>query len=170
MKKDASSITIEDITSLLVKNRYIILFLIILISAIVIIYWQGENKNTSITVELDILSIEPKDSSLNSTIKILFSNNSGPSGQKVEDITCNCSETLYQGETQVVVIDNIIHGNFNILLAMDGKWDRAIVNLRVNGTDKDKESFTIVTNHSPISYDIPKDVSKKYYFKINNHI
>ncbi len=166
MKKDTSSITFEDITSLLMKNRYIILFFI-LISTIVIIYWQGENKDTSMTVELDILSIEPKDSSLNSTIKILFNNSSG---QQIEDITCNCSETLYQEETQVMIVDNIIYDRFSILLIMDGKWDRAIVNLRVNGTDKDSESFTITANHSPVLYSIPKDVSKKYYFKIDKSI
>ena len=167
MKIDTSSITFEDIKSLLIKNRYIILFLIILISTIVIIYWQGDNKDTSITVELDILSIEPKDSSLNSTIKILFNNNSG---QHVENITCNCSETLYRGETQVVVVDNIIYDNFSILLTMDGKWNKVITRLRVNGTDKDTESFTITTNHSPVLYDIPKDVSKRYYFKIDKSI
>jgi len=166
MKIDTSSITFEDIKSLLMKKRYIILFLIILISA-VIIYWQGDNKDTSITVELDILSIEPKDSSLNSTIKILFNNNSG---QHVENITCNCSETLYRGETQVVVVDNIIYDRFSILLIMDGKWNKVITRLRVNGTDKDTESFTITTNHSPVLYDIPKDVSKRYYFKIDKSI
>lgn len=166
MKKDTSSITFEDITSLLMKKRYIILFLIILISTIVIIFWQGENKNTSITVELDILSIEPEDSSLNSTIKILFNNSSG---QQAENLTCNCSEILYEGETQVVVVDDIMYDRFSILLAMDGKWDRAIVNLRVNGTDKDTESFTIIANHSQL-YDIPKDVSKRYYFKIDKPI
>lgn len=166
MKKDKSSITFEDITSLLMKKRYIILFFIILIST-VIIFWHEENKNTSITVELDILSIEPKDSSLNSTIKMLFNNNPG---QQEESVMCNCSDTLYQGETQVVVIDNIMHGNFDILLIMDGKWDRATVNLRVNGTDKDTESFVIAANHSPVLYNLPKDVSNKYHFKTNNNI
>ena len=168
MKKDISSITFEDIISSLIKKRYIMLFLIILISIVlIIIYWQGENKNTSITVELDILSIEPKDSSLNSTIKILFNNNSG---QQVENITCNCSETLYQGETQVVVVDGIMYSNFNIVLTMNGNWDRATVNLRVNGTDKDTELFVITANHSRVSYNIPKDVSNRYYFKIDNSI
>lgn len=167
MNKDMLSTIFEDvrIRYSLIKKRYVILFFIILMSIIVALYWQGENKNMSIRAELDILSIEPKDSSLSSTIEILFNNNSG---KQIENITCNCSEILYQGETQIVVVDNIIHNNFDILLTMDGKWDRATVNLRLYGTDKSMESFVITASNPPVLYNIPKDVSNERYFKINN--
>ena len=165
MKNDIFSITFEDVKSLLIKNRYTVIFLIILMSAIVTIFWYEENESASIKIELDILSIEPKDSSLNSTIKILFNNNSG---KQVESVACNCSETLYQGETQVVVIDNITYNNFNISLIMDGKWDKATVNLRLYGTDKHIEPFVIIVNRAPVLYDIPKDVSNEHYFKIDS--
>ena len=165
MKNGTLSTTFEDIKSLLMKNIYTVVFLIILMSVIVTIFWYEENENTSITIELDVLSIEPKDSSLNSTIKILFNDSSG---KQVENIVCNCSETLYRGETQVIVIDNIIYNNFNISLIMDGKWDKVTVNLRLDGTDKHMEPFVIIASHSPALYDIPKDTSEEHYFKMDS--
>lgn len=146
---------IKDLT----KNRYIVPFLVILITIISIYvyatYWSQEKLDSSIMIELEVLSIKPTNASLNSNIEIFLN----------EQIECNCSSVLRQGDTQVIIADGIAQGHFTITLSMKGKWKNVVTNLRVNGTDKGIESFIISANNSPISYNIPSDISNTSSFK-----
>ncbi len=121
--------------------------------------------NVAISAELEVLSVYPANVAVGSTLKIMLSNYSG---QQPVNPTCDCYQTLYQGDTQVVTVNNMTADYFNILLLMDGAWNNATVNLRVYGTDKGNESFIITANNSPFLYNIPTDISGISYFKTND--
>lgn len=153
-------IYIKDLT----ENKYIIPFSILLILVAIFIYgymtyWPQEKLNAPIMIEFEVLSIKPKDASLNSNIEIFFNDHSK------RQIECNCSSILRQGDTQVIIADGVIQDHFTISLTLKGKWKNAVTNLRVNGTDKGIESFIISANNSPMSYNIPSDISNSSSFK-----
>lgn len=125
--------------------------------------YYGAN-NVAITAELEVLSVTPSNSTIDSTIKIVLSNYSG---QQNGSIVCDCAQTLYQGETHVITVNNIQNDYFNIVLLLDGIWNSATLNLRVIGTDKGTESFIINVNNPPIVYEAPKQISGINYFKTN---
>lgn len=120
--------------------------------------------NITITTELEVLSVDPANVSIDSTIKIVLSNYSG---QQNGSATCDCVATLNQGDTQVVTVSNIQNDYFSIILLLDGMWNDASLNLRVNGTDKSTESFIINVDNPPIIYEVPKQTSGINYFKTN---
>lgn len=123
-----------------------------------------DESTTNVTVELEVLDIEPTNVSVDSTIKILFSNYSG---QQSGSTTCDCYQPLYKGETQVVIVENVKNDYFNIILLLEGIWNNATLKLDVIGTDKGTESFTINVDHPPVIYNIPTDTSGISYFKTN---
>lgn len=120
--------------------------------------------NVAITAELEVLSLTPSNSAIDSTMKIILKNYSG---QQNVDTVCDCAATLYQGDTHVVSVSNMKNDYFNILLLLGGTWNNSILNLRVSGTDKGTESFIINANSPPVIYDVPSQISNKSYFKTN---
>lgn len=136
-----------------------------------IINWPSGNKaieyfdvtDISLIVELEASSIEPADAIIDSTMKVVFRNYSGQqTGNTVyEDIT-----SLYQGGKQTLVINNAKNDYFNVVLILDGVWNSSVLTLRVDGTDKGTESFTIYANSRPAIFDVPKDLSSSF-FKTN---
>lgn len=120
--------------------------------------------NVAITAELEVLSVQPANAAIDNTIKIILSNYSG---QQNGSTSCDCNETLYQGETHVITVENIQNDYFSIVLLLDGLWNSSILNLRVNGTDKGTESFIINVNNPPVIYEAPKQISGINYFKTN---
>lgn len=139
-----------------------------------LIYWPISNlaisstifslSNTAVTAELEVLSVQPSNSAIDSTVKIIFSNYSG---QQTGDTVCDCVQILYQGETHVVTVSNIANDYFNIILLLDGAWNNATLNLRVSGTDKGTESFFLTVSNPPIIYNIPMEITDRYYFRTN---
>jgi hypothetical protein len=120
--------------------------------------------NVAISAELEVLSVEPANATIDSTLKIMLSNYSG---QQPVNPTCDCNSVIRQGDTQVVTVSNIANDYFSIALLMDGAWSNATLNLRVYGTDKGNESFIIRASNSPFLYNIPTDTSGISYFKTN---
>lgn len=135
-----------------------------------IIEWPAGNQaithfsgNTAVTIELEILSVQPSNSAVESTIKFSLSNYSG---QQNGTISCDCAQTIYQGETQVLKAENIYNDYFNIVLILDGLWNNATMNLRVYGTDQGNKSYLITANNNhPFVYELPFSDTGAYYFK-----
>ena len=135
-----------------------------------IIPWPGGNAaveyfgtgNVAITAELEVLSVQPANAAIDSTIKIVLSNFSG---QQNGNPTCECVQTLHQGETQVISVSNINDDYFSVILLLQGAWNNASLNLRISGTDKGTQSFFIDANNPPVVYNIPKDISNTSSFK-----
>lgn len=120
------------------------------------------SENVAISAELTLLSVEPANATIDSTLKIMLSNYSG---QQPINPTCDCNHIISQGDTEVVTVSNITNDYFSIFLLMSGAWSNATVNLRVYGTDKGNESFIIAVNNSPSLYNIPTDISGVSFFK-----
>jgi len=135
-----------------------------------VISWPSGNKsveyfdtdNTTIYIELELLDISPLNFSVDSTIKVIFSNYSG---QQTGTTIYDSSKTLHKGDIQNITINNVLHDYFSIVLLLDGIWNNTLINITVNGTDKSTESFSIISSTWPAIYSIPKDVSDKSYFK-----
>lgn len=133
-----------------------------------IIEWKGKEAETyfngvaNIAVELEVLDVNPANFSVEDTIKVIFSNYSG---QQTGNTSCDCSAILYKGETNVVVVNNVAHDYFRVVLILDGLWNNTLLNLRVNGTDQGTESFIIYVDNKPAVYNMPVDISNKSYFK-----
>lgn len=124
----------------------------------------SNTSNATITVELEVLSIEPANASIISEIKIMLSNYSG---QQNGSVSCDCITTLYQGDTQVMIVENIKDDYFNIILILDGVWNSSSLNLTVRGIDKGDQSFIINVNNPPVIYEMPKQELGINYFKTN---
>jgi hypothetical protein len=120
--------------------------------------------NVAITTELSVLSVQPANVAIDSTIKVLLSNYSG---QQNGSAGCDCTQILYQGDKQVINVGNIQNDYFSIILLLDGAWNSTTLNLTVSGTDKGTESFIINVSNPPIIYEAPKQTSGINYFKTN---
>lgn len=137
-----------------------------------IIEWPAGNQavtyfggNTAVTVELEMLSVWPSNSAVDSTIKLYLANYSG---QQNGSTSCDCEEILYQGETHVLKVENISDDYFKIILILDGLWNNATMNLRIYGTDQgDKSYFITANNDHPFVYELPFSDTGAYYFKTN---
>lgn len=121
------------------------------------------SANIAISVELEVLSVEPVNSTIDSTIKIILSNYSG---QQVGSVSCDCGQILSKGDIQVIDVSSMTNDYFRVMLLMTGSWNSATINLRLYGTDKGTESFIINVNNSVV-YTIPTDISGVSYFKTN---
>lgn len=127
--------------------------------------WIFDNSNTTITTELEILSIEPVNFSVDSTVKIIMANYSG---QQTGNISYDNVQVLNQGDTMVVRVENISQDYFKVIVILDGLWNSTTVNLRINGTDKSTESFFFTANIHPFVYEAPFSSNNgAYYFKTN---
>ncbi len=129
-------------------------------------------STATITVQLQLLSIQPANGSLNSDILLQFDNYSGQQ-------TGNTSyqpptQTLSQNQTlQTLTIDNMTNDYFNITLIFDESQDfnNATLSLSLNGTDKGTEVFVINVNGTYncnadcAIYSIPNDLTNVSYFK-----
>lgn len=122
----------------------------------------GNVGNVAVTVELEVMDVIPSNSAIESTIKVTFANYTG---QQNGSNTCDCSQTLYAGDTQVLAISNIANDYFSITLILDGSWNSSFLNLRVIGTDQGTESYFINAVNPMVVYSIPNDVDDKTYFK-----
>lgn len=137
-----------------------------------IIEWPAGNRaveyfggNTAVTIELEMLSVWPSNSAVDSTIKLSLSNYSG---QQNGSTSCDCEEILYQGETHVLKVENIYDDYFKIIFILDGLWNNATMNLRIYGTDQgDKSYFITANNDHPFVYELPFSDTGAYYFKTN---
>lgn len=124
---------------------------------------NNNNNNASIHIELEVQSVSPSNFSVDSTIKIMMANYSG--GQN--NTSYDYSQTLNQGENQVIDVSNI-NDYFSVILILDGLWNGTVVNLRINGTDKGSESFLIsANNNKPFVLQLPFSSNGVYYFKTN---
>lgn len=134
-----------------------------------IIKWPAGNRSTtyfngtnaSLHIELEVLDVSPVNSSVESTVKVIFANYSG---QQIGNISCNCTEV---NGTMILNFANIAEDYFKIIVVLDGTWNNTLVNLRVNGTDKGSESFFITANTQPFVYELPLSATGVYYFKTN---
>ncbi len=129
-------------------------------------------SNATINVQLQLLSIQPANESLNSDIVLKLANYSGQQ-------TGNTSyqpptQTLSQNQPlQTLTVDNITNDYFNITLIFDESQDfnNATLSLSLYGTDKGTEVFVINVNgtYNCIAacaiYNIPKDLTGVNYFK-----
>jgi len=120
-------------------------------------------SDANVSVELDVLSIEPANFSVDSTIKVIMANYSG----QQYNTTFDSTQTLYKGETQVVNVSNIYQDYFKVILILDGFWNNTLVNVRVSGTDKGTKSFFVIANTHPFVYELPLNAAGVYYFKTN---
>lgn len=120
--------------------------------------------NVAITAELNVVSAQPANAAIDSTIKVVLANYSG---QQNGSTVCDCTHVLNQGDTQVVTVSNIKNDYFSIMLILDGTWNSATLNLTVSGTDKGTESFIINVNNPPVIYEAPVQISGTNYFKTN---
>lgn len=125
--------------------------------------YYNNGTNVSISVELEVISISPANFSIDSTIKIIMANYSGAQ----YDTSCDCTQTLYEGETQVIEVQNIYEDYFKVILILDGLWNNTLVNVRINGTDKGTESFFVIASYHPFIYELPFSETGLYYFKTN---
>lgn len=131
-------------------------------------------SNAMITVQLQLLSIQPANESLNSDIVLKFANYSG---QQMGNTSYQPpTQTLSQNQTlQTLTVDNITNDYFNITLIFDEGQDfnNATLSLSLNGTDKGTEVFVINVNGTfdcnidCAVYSIPKDLTDVSYFKTN---
>lgn len=136
-----------------------------------IIEWPAGNAgtyfdtgNVAVTVELEVLSVSPSNFSVDSTIKLLLSNYSG---QQNGTTSCDCSDTIYEGETHVLRVENIYNDYFKIILILDGLWNSTAVNVRIYGTDQGNKSYMIIADTHPFVYELPYSDNGMYYFKTN---
>lgn len=120
--------------------------------------------NVAITTELNVMSVQPANAAIDSTIKVILANYSG---QQNGSTACDCAGTLHQGDTQVVTVSNIKNDYFSIMLILDGAWNTTTLNLTVSGTDKGTESFIIDISSPPVIYEAPVQISGTNYFKTN---
>lgn len=124
-------------------------------------YFAG---NTAITLELEVLSIEPADSGIDTTMKLMISNYSG---QQNGTTSFDFNQVLYDGETMVVKAENIYPDYFKITLILDGLWNNTMINLRINGTDQGDKSYFITANNHPFVYELPYNDTGAYYYMTN---
>lgn len=137
-----------------------------------IIEWPVGNRaveyfggNTAVTVELELLSTMPSNSAVDSIVKFSLTNYSG---QQNGSTSCDCEQTLYEGDTHVLKVENISDDYFKIILILDGSWNNATMNLRIYGTDQgDKSYFITANNNHPFIYELPFSDTGAYYFKTN---
>jgi hypothetical protein len=131
-------------------------------------------SNATIAVQLQLLSIQPADASLNSDIMLQFANYSGQQGGNTSYQPP--TQTLSQNQTlQTLTVDNMTNDYFNITLIFDESQDfnNATLSLSLDGTDKGIEVFVINVNgtyHCNAAcaiYSIPKDLTAVNYFKTN---
>jgi len=120
--------------------------------------------NVAITTELNVMSVQPANVAIDSTIKVVLANYSG---QQNGSTVCDCANVLHQGDTQVVTVGNIKNDYFSIILLLDGAWNSTTLNLTVSGTDKGTESFIINVNNPPVIYEAPVQISGANYFRTN---
>jgi hypothetical protein len=125
---------------------------------------EYDTGNVAITTELNVLSVQPANAAIDSTIKVVLANYSG---QQNGSTACDCSHTLNQGDTQVITVSNIKNDYFSIILLLDGAWNSTTLNLTVSGTDKGAESFIISVSNPPVIYEAPIQISGTNYFKTN---
>lgn len=118
--------------------------------------------NVAISTELEVLSVYPSNSAVGTTLKVILANYSG---QQAGDVVCDCYHVLREGDIQVLNITNIRDDYFKIIIILDGSWSNALINLKINGTDKGTESFIINANTNPFVYELPVNVDGTYYFK-----
>ncbi len=121
-------------------------------------------SNVAIGVELELFSVWPSNSAVNSEIKIILSNYSG---QQVGSAVCNCTAILSPGDMQVINVNNLANDYFSIVVLLDGVWNNATLRLNVSGTDKGTQSFIINAKNSSTIYYIPKDFLGINYLKTN---
>lgn len=137
-----------------------------------IIEWPRNNRaieyfgtgNVAVTVELEVLNVVPSNATINSDLKIVFSNYSG---QQVGSTVCDCAQTLTQGDIHVVTVENATNDYFNILLILGGTWNSATLMLNISGTDQGTQSFIIDASSPSMVYSIPRDLIGINYFKTN---
>lgn len=120
--------------------------------------------NVAITTELNVMSVQPANAAIDSTIKVVLANYSG---QQNGSTACDCASVLHQGDTQVVTVSGIKNDYFSIILLLDGAWNSTTLNLTVSGTDKGTESFIINVSTPPVIYEAPVQMSGINYFKTN---
>lgn len=121
-------------------------------------------SNVTIATTLQVLSVEPANATVTSTVKIVFRNYSG---QQTGNITSDSTQDLHMGDNQTVTISNMVNDYFSVMVLLDGTWSSTVVSLTVNGTDKGTESFVISADSPSILYDIPKSLTGVSYFKTN---
>jgi len=136
-----------------------------------IIEWPAGNNsvayfggNVSVTIELEALSVSPSNFSVDSTIKFSLSNYSG---QQNGNTSCDCSGTLYEGDTHVLKVENIYNDYYKIILILDGLWNSTTLNLRIYNTDQGNKSYIITADTHPFIYELPYSDNGTYYFKTN---
>ncbi len=131
-------------------------------------------SNATINVQLQLLSIQPVNESLNSDIVLQFANYSGQ--QTGNTSVQPPTQTLSQNQPlQTLTVDNMTNDYFNITLIFDESQDfnNATLSLSLYGTDKGTEVFVINVNGTYncnaycAIYSIPKDLTGVNYFKTN---
>lgn len=142
----------------------------------------NNDSNATVSVQLQLLSLNPSNTSLGSTIMILFANYSG---QQTGNISYQNDTTLSQNQSlQTLTTGNMANDYFNIRLILDQglNFNNATLSLTVNGIDNalpqwqcaaSSCSFNITVNGTfgcnagCDIYNIPKDFTGVSYFKTN---
>jgi hypothetical protein len=129
-------------------------------------------SNATVTVQLQLLSIQPASGSLNSRIVLRLDNYSGQ--QTGNTLYQSPTQTLSQNQTlQTFTVYNMTNDYFNITLFLNesANFNNATLSLDLNGTDKGTEVFVINVsgafncNTGCAIYSIPQDLTNASYFK-----